>query len=197
MIPLSDGKILLVGNINSNEFFFARLTEAGNWDKTFGRSGFLRVPYGDGVTGNVRKALLQADGNILLAGGVTSGDTDVWMARFRPNGRRDSTFGTDGVVISDLAPAATDIAKSMVISADGKIRIAGEISSPNQSFLVARYSANGTFEEQTSFTINAGLNSGANDITLQPDGKLVVVGFARNPTAGITGNVMAIARLTE
>ncbi|HKP68889.1 MAG TPA: hypothetical protein VJV05_06375 [Pyrinomonadaceae bacterium] len=198
MIPLSDGKVLLVGNIDSNEFFFARLTETGNWDKTFGRSGFLRVPFGAGNSGSVRKALLQADGNILVAGTVTSGDTDVWMARFRPNGRRDSTFGTDGVVVSDRSPAATDFARSMAVSADGKIRIAGEIgSSPNQSFLIARFSANGTFEEQITLPFTTGLPSGANDITVQPDGKVLVVGYSKNETTGITGNVMAIMRLTE
>lgn len=196
MVPMADGKLLLVGHVDANEFFFARLTETGNWDKTFGRSGFLRVPFGAGMTGSVRKGLLQADGKILLGGSVTSGDTDVWMARFRSNGRRDSAFGTDGVVISDRLPADTDFARSMAISSDGKIRIAGEIGS-SPSFLVARFSATGTFEEQTSFTFTTGQNSGANDIALQPDGKLLVVGYARNPNTSINGNVMAIARLTE
>jgi uncharacterized delta-60 repeat protein len=204
MIALDDGKFLLVGHIppfdanGSSEFFIARLTETGSWDKTFGRAGFVRVPFGSGMTGTVRKALLQADGKILLSGSVSSSDTDVWMARFRPNGRRDSTFGNNGVVIHDLAPAETDLARSLAISPDGKIRIAGEVVSGSiPSFLVARFSANGAFEEQTSFSFTTGHNSGASDIILQPDGKLLVAGYTRNPNMSITGNVMAIARLTE
>ncbi|MEP7147255.1 MAG: hypothetical protein ABI857_00020 [Acidobacteriota bacterium] len=205
MIAMNDGKILLVGHVppfdsptGSSEFFFARLTETGNWDKTFGRSGFVRVAFGSGLTGTVRKALLQADGNILLCGNVVSSDTDVWMARFRPNGRRDTTFGSDGVVVNDFAPGATDIANSIAISPDGKIRIAGEIGSETTpSFLVARFSATGAFEEQTSFSFTAGQNAGASDVTLQPDGKLLVVGYTQNPNMSITGSVFAVARLTE
>ena len=205
MIALSDGKILLVGHVppydftnGSSEFFFARLSETGNWDKSFGRVGTLRVPFGPGVTGNIRKALLQADGKILLGGSVTSSDSDVWMARFRPNGRRDTTFGNDGVVIQDLAPGDTDVANSLAISPDGKIRIAGQLGpSSASSFLVARFSGNGAFEEQTSFPFTAGQYAVASDITLQPDGKLLVAGYTRNPNTSITGSVMAIARLTE
>ena len=204
MIALSDGKILMTGNAgpfdsanNANDFFIARLTETGNWDKTFGRAGFLRAPFAAGSTGRVRNALLQADGKILLCGTVTNSDTDVWMARFRPNGRWDSTFGNNGVVVNDFAPGAPDIAKSIAVSADGKIRIAGEVGSPIQSFLVARFSANGTFEEQTAFSFTTDQYSGAEDVTLQADGKLVVVGYARNPNMSVTGSSMAIARLTE
>src|SRR5687767_5576065 len=160
MTALNDGKILMVGNAgpfdaasNSSDFFIARLTETGNWDKTFGRVGFLRVPFGAGLTGQVRNALLQADGKILLSGSVVSSDTDVWLARFRPNGRPDTPFGNNGVVVHDLAPGDTDVANSVTISLDGKIRIAGQLGpASTSSFLVARFSANGAFEEQTSFS---------------------------------------------
>jgi uncharacterized delta-60 repeat protein len=204
MIALDDGKILLVGHVppfdanGSSEFFFARLTETGLWDKTFGQAGFLRVPFGSGLTGTVRKAVLQADGKILLTGSVLNSDVDVWMARFRSNGRLDSTFGNNGMVIHDLAPGDTDLARSLAISPDGKIRIAGElVSASTPSFLVARFSATGAFEEQTSFSFMAGQNSSASDITFQSDGKLLVAGYTRNPNTSITGNVMAVARLME
>ena len=205
LTALGDGKILIVGNAgpfdaanNSSDFFIARLTETGNWDKTFGRVGFLSVPYGSGLSGQVRNALLQADGKILLCGTVTSSDTDVWMARFRPNGRLDGTFGENGAVIHDLAPGDTDVANSVALSPDGKIRMAGQLGpASTSSLLVARFSANGAFEEQTSFSFTTGQYSVANDITLQPDGKLLVVGQTRNPNMSITGGVMAIARLTE
>ena len=203
MIALSDGKILLIGHAPSEpttgpgEIFFARLTESGNWDKTFGRAGFVRVGFGAGLLGSVRKAVLQTDGKILLAGNIVNPDADVWMARFRPNGKRDTTFGSAGIAVHDLAPGSTDIASSIAISPDGKIRIAGEVGSAPSSFLVARFSATGAFEEQTSFSFTTGDSSGAADVALQPDGKLVVVGQTRNPNTAINGTVFAVARLTE
>jgi uncharacterized delta-60 repeat protein len=201
MIALPDGKLLLAGHVppfsnGSSNLFLARLTETGNWDKTFGRSGFLQIPFGPGLTGRVQRALLQPDGNILLCGSIANSDTDTWMMRFRSNGRTDTSFGSLGVVITDFEPAGMDAAASMVLSSDGKIRIAGSHGTPSR-FFVARYSAAGALEESTSFPFTAGQNSSASDIALQPDGKVVVIGGTRNPNAAINGDVMAIARLTE
>jgi uncharacterized delta-60 repeat protein len=203
MVALPDGKLLLAGHVTpftfasgSDEFFLARLTESGSWDKTFARAGFLRVPFGAGLTGRISRALVQNDGKILLCGSVFESDTDTWMMRFRPNGRVDTSFGNAGVAIIDIVPGATDAATSMVVSSDGKIRTAGFFGSP-ASFLVARFSAVGAFEESTTFPFTAGTASSANDITLQPDGKVVVIGSTRNPNTSINGNVFAIARLTE
>jgi uncharacterized delta-60 repeat protein len=150
------------------------------------------------MNGTVRDALVQSDGKILLCGNVSGSDADVWLARFKPNGLRDTTFGNNGVAIHDLAPGATDIANAVTVSADGKIRIAGQLGPfSTSSFLVGRFSANGVFEEQTSFSFTSGHPSAANDISLQPDGKLLVAGHTRNPDTSINGTVFAVARLTE
>lgn len=199
MIPLADGNTLIVGrsNLGSGEFFFGRLNENGYWDKSFGRSGFLRVQFGPGLIGSVFRALLQPDGKILLAGAVSSDDSDVWMARFKPNGRPDHTFGNNGVVISDFAPGGQDIGRSIALSPDGKIRLVGYLGSPT-NFLVARYSATGAFEESTTFPFTANEYAEAADVAMQADGKIVVVGRTRHPDpATTTGSVFAIARLTE
>ena len=203
MLVLPDGKVLLAGHVppfsfnsGSSDFFLARLTESGNWDKTFGRAGFLRVPFGPGVTGRIQRATIQTDGNILLCGSVVDSDTDTWMMRFRPNGRVDTSFGNSGVVITDFQPGGIDAAASMALSTDGKIRMAGSIGTP-ANFLIARYSANGTLEENTSIAFTPGQFASASDVTLQPDGKLLVIGATRNPDMSINGGVFAIARLTE
>src|SRR5688572_5232302 len=138
IVPLPDGRIMIVGQVppqgsdgTSSEFFLARLTASGNWDKTFGRAGFLQVPFGSGLAGRIHKAVVQPDGNILLCGALLNPDMDVWMMRFRPNGRVDTSFGTGGVVITDFQPGGIDAAASMVLSADGKIRIAGFHGTPS------------------------------------------------------------------
>lgn len=201
MVALNDGKVLIVGHVEpfgdgSSKFFLARLTEAGMPDKTFGRMGFTTVEFGAGLFGFVRRAILQPDGKILLAGNISASDLDVWMARFRPNGRLDTSFGNGGFVISDLLPGGTDVAASIALSPDNKIRIAGWIGSPT-NFLVARFSTSGSLEDSTTIPFTPNQFSWANDVTLQPDGKVVVVGRTKNPDTATSGGSFAVARLTE
>jgi len=201
MLTFDNGKILIVGNdpsSNFSNFFMTRLTETGSRDKTFGHVGFLRVPFGPGLTGTVRAVAAQSDGNILLSGSVVGPDTDVWMARFRPNGRLDSTFGSSGIAIYDFAPGDVDFASSVLVSADGKIRIAGQLGQTSAAtFLLARFSSTGSLEDQTNFAFSTGQFATASDLALQADDKVVVAGQARNPDIAINGNVFAVARLTE
>jgi uncharacterized delta-60 repeat protein len=199
MLVLSDGKILLTGHVPppaSSEFFLGRLSEAGHWDKSFGRVGFLRIPFGPGLTGGIQDAAIQPDGKILLCGTVSNPDSDTWIMRIKPNGRADTSFGTGGTAITDFVPGGTDAAHAMALSSDGKIRIAGLAYSPS-NFLVARFSANGTLEDSTAMQFTSGQYAQAYDLTLQPDGKVVVVGETKNPDTAINGSVWAIARLTE
>ena len=152
--------------------------------------------FGPGLVGGIRSAVMQPDGKLLVCGYVwdADADADVWMMRFTSTGRPDPTLGIGGVVRTDFFPGGTDIALSMALSPDGKIRIAGSVGLPS-NFLVARYSANGTLEESASIPFAPGQFALANDITIQPDGKLLVVGDTKNPSS--TGNMFAIARLSE
>jgi serralysin len=201
MLPTSDGKTLIVGHYGASGFFFlARLTNTGLWDKSFGRAGLHQLEFAPGVpgaTGGVRGMIHQPDGNILISGTVVvDGNQKLWMTRLRPNGRRDSTFGTSGVVIHDVTPGEIQAGGPVVLSDDGKIRMVGSIGNP-WDFLVTRFSANGAYEEHIRFGFTAGFNSTGSDIGLQPDGKIVVAGSTRNPNQAIAGNVYAIARITE
>ena len=198
----SDGRILLAGNAGPSdssgysEFFMMRLDSNGHMDKSFGRQGVLRTAFGPGQRGSLNNAYIQADGRILLVGSISTPDHDVWMARFSARGRVDTSFGNAGVVVADLVPGDVDRAAAAVQSADGKIRIAGDAGSPT-SFLVARFTSAGVLEEQVTTPFTPGASSAASDVTLQPDGKLIVIGHTRNPDTRITGNVWAIARYTE
>lgn len=203
MVVLNDGKILIVGHVDpldfttgSSKFFLARLTETGIPDKTFAGLGFQRFEFGAGLTGFARRAFLQADGKILLCGNVFGPDSDSWMMRFRPNGKPDTTFGNNGVVIHDLEPGGTDVAEAITFSPDGKIRLVGYLGSPTK-FLVARLSSSGSLEESTTITFTPNQYADGTDIALQSDGKLIVVGRTKDPSTATTGSAFAIARLTE
>lgn len=112
-------------------------------------------------------------------------------------GALDPTFGTGGLVVTDLG-STSDHAYDMVIQSDGKIVTAGDTvrSSTGQDFALVRYNTNGTLD--TSFGINGravtdfkGAGDVAKTMAQQSDGKLVVAGYAR----GASGDLeFALAR---
>jgi len=105
-------------------------------------------------------------------------------------GDLDLTFGSGGLVVTSFTnPPYQDSPSSIQVQPDGKIVVCGEIieDDPNfsftVSFFIARYHPNGTFD--TSFGTNgkivAPINSGGEfvgrEIALQPDGKIIAVGY--------------------
>lgn len=199
---LTDGRIVLAGEIGSStpsgfpEFCVLRLSPDGHLDKSFGLQGVLRMPFATGQNGFLENLYIQSDGKILLVGGISNPDLDLWMKRFTPKGKADGSFGSAGVVLMDFAPGANDFASGAASSSDGKIRIAGQTGTPS-TFLIARYTAGGQLEEHVTTAFAAGQACGASDLVVQPDGKIVAIGFTPNPNTSITGNVWAIARYTE
>ena len=102
------------------------------------------------------------------------------------DGDLDSTFGSAGQVMTDLANS-TDIANAVALQADGKIVLVGTTYKNNdyseEDFAVVRYNANGTLD--TTFGVNGkvttdfpGLAAVASSVVVQPDGKILVAGGA-------------------
>lgn len=92
----------------------------------------------------------------------------------------DPGFGNGGFVLDDFGGDA-DAGRAIVVQADGKILVAGET---NDDFLLVRYHADGTLD--TGFGSNSGYVTtdfgqtvdAAHDVTIQPDGKIVMAGAA-------------------
>lgn len=76
---------------------------------------------------------------------------------------------------------------AVAIQPDEKIVVAGS-SNNNVDFGVARFNTNGTVDAQVSTSITAAVDQ-AQDLVVQPDGKLLVVG-----TSAVNGDDVAIAR---
>jgi uncharacterized delta-60 repeat protein len=99
------------------------------------------------------------------------------------SGTLDPSFGTQGTVTTDFAGSA-DGAAEIAVQPDGKIVAAGSAYINGISdFALARYNSNGTLD--ATFGISgivttdfAGSYDGASSVALQPDGKIVVAGFA-------------------
>ena len=151
------------------------LLTAGTLDTSFGAGG---MSISQGI-GEAFDGALQADGKILAVGGSNG---DFVVARYNPGGSPDATFGTNGVVTTDLG-STQDQAEGVVVQADGKIVVAGftQSASNGLDFAVVRYNTNGTLD--TTFGTGGivttdfdHLDDQAADVALQSDGKIVVFG---------------------
>jgi len=203
MQTLPDGRILLAGTLGVfsdsgyNEFFLMRLSANGYLDRSFGRQGLLRMRFALGnIKGFAENMAVQPDGKIIVAGAIMNPDADTWLIRFTPRGKVDQFFGNAGTVVTDFAPGAPDSASRVIVSADGRVRIAGQAGTPS-NFLLARFSAGGSLEDQIITAFTPAQNSAANDLVLQPDGKILVIGFTKNPNSAVNRDVFAIARYME
>lgn len=187
-----DGKILAAGysNVGNNDFFdfdfaVARYKIDGTLDKTFGADGKVTTDFKNGSNDKAFSIAIQKNGKIVLAGVSpnTPGFGDFALARYNPNGTLDKTFNGNGKVITDFG--SVDEARAVAIQKDGKIVASGPTTATHRSvdFGLARYNPDGTLDKSfghngrvvTDFKNDSG--DEPNGMTIQPDGKIVVVGL--------------------
>ncbi len=203
---LPNGKILIAGQSgylsstnDYNELFLLRLDSDGNADHSFGSLGLVRRTLG-GQRLTASDLIVQPDNKYVVVGTVKNPDNDAMMVRWTQRGRPDYGFGNAGVVVTDFTPDGSDTFNGAKLTADGKIIAVGQALTPPSTFsnfLVAKYSANGSLEANTQTSFTPSQNSVALNAVIQPDGKILVVGYTRNPNSSINGNVFAIARYTD
>lgn len=159
----------------------------GNFDTSFGSGGKVTLTdmsVDDGLA-------LADDGRVLLVGSVSVGvfpadSLHFALMRLAVNGSPDSGFGSGGLVTTDLS-TGDDFGRAIALQAGGKIVVAGQSLSQTSSgdFAVARYNTDGSldaaFGSGGKLTIDFfGSSDGAESVAVQPDGKVVLGGFARN-----------------
>ncbi len=127
------------GNGINNDFALARYNGDGSLDNTFGVQGKTVTDMG-GNDEAIYAVVRQPDGKIVAAGNSNTGGADNnALTRYNTNGTLDSTFGTNGIVISQLSTGDNE-AYAAVIQPDGKIVTSGFATDNNQSyFFAARY----------------------------------------------------------
>jgi uncharacterized delta-60 repeat protein len=191
-----DGKILVGGFINAGyhlEFAIARYNSDGRPDSTFNDDGREHTEFqsSSAMANSIR---LQPDGKILLGGSAGDGISSGFaVARYTPNGVPDSTFNDDGrQTVKPLSGSLSG--RSLDIQSNGKILLAGDNTS---EFVIARLNADGshdqTFDEDGTVNINFPASyTQANAMAVQPDDKIIITGYASNPSNLIR---LAIARL--
>jgi uncharacterized delta-60 repeat protein len=179
----ADGKILVIGQATW-DYGVARFNQNGSFDGTFGNGGVVKADVG--IYDYPWAAALQADGKIVVAGTSGGSNLDFAVIRYNSDGSLDSTFGNSGKVVSSVN-SFDDWARAVSIQTDGKIVVAGYCSNgADFDFCAVRYNANGgldtTFGSLGKVLTNFGSQSNdtAWDMTIQSDGKIVLVGSCNN-----------------
>jgi uncharacterized delta-60 repeat protein len=212
MAVQSDGKIVLVGSaeINTNgnsDFAVTRLNADGTLDTTFGTNGKVTIAFdlGGNNTDVATSVAIQADGKIVIGGYsqiTISGNYDFSVARLNANGSLDTSFSSDGkaTVSFDVGGNDDDRASGVAVQADGKIVLVGFTTvgfNGIRDFAIARLNADGQLD--TSFSVDGkkrvDLHQGddfATAVTVQPNGRIVVVGSAQQVKAGYDFGIVRI-----
>ncbi len=152
-----NGFIVLVGSTSSNgktsNIVVARLSRTGSLDKTFGADGGKDATP-DGVVSldlgessdEARAVAIQADGKIVIAGNSKAQSSNLIVVRLNTNGSLDKRFGVDsgkdgtpdGVSQISLGDG-DDVAKGLVLQADGRILVVGDrVNGGSSDAFVAR-----------------------------------------------------------
>jgi uncharacterized delta-60 repeat protein len=195
----SNGAIVLAGAVRADrsdpdDVGLARFTANGALDTTFGIGGTVHISYADD-SDQADDVALQADGKIVIAGNALVGSTtDFLIARLNADGSRDDSFGTEGLVTTPFG-TLQDFARALVIQPDGAIVAAGQASAASGAdFGLVRLLSDGTFDSSFGgaggFVVDFfGSSDAARALALQPDGKIVAAGAARNGTSNGVGLV--------
>jgi uncharacterized delta-60 repeat protein len=169
-----------------------RFQPDGHLDPTFGTGGLVTTDVGEGYT--INALVLQPDGRLVAGGGSRAGgdtlDQPVYvqfaLTRYEADGRLDPTFGTGGLVTTDLGGSAAGFGpglEALVLQPDGRL-VAGGFAPgyPANNFTLVRYEADGrldpTFGTGGLVTTDVGGSDTINALVLQLDGRLVAGGIA-------------------
>jgi uncharacterized delta-60 repeat protein len=192
-----DGKIVVVGMqeaVGGNHVNCVIARFHGNGEPEEDSGAFFDEGNFPESERNFCKAVtLQSDGKIVLSGHAEPNFTGmaIILGRLKSGSTTlfDPAFGTNGhgTVVTPIA-RFTPGRGALAIQADGKIVIAGTTSDNlNENLVLARYNSNGTLDTTLGGSgiviTDLSKNEVGNDLAIQTDGKIIVVGRGYSGTS--------------
>jgi uncharacterized delta-60 repeat protein len=147
----------------------------GTLDPSFGTGG---IAVGLGPNSQITAIECQPDDKIVAAGR----QDDQWaIARFMPDGTLDAGFGTGGVVLL-FGTVANDYASDLAIDSAGRIVVVGWRITDGGRFTTVRLLSDGSLDPAFGnggvAETEIGKGGASRAVLIQPDGKIVVGGYA-------------------
>jgi uncharacterized delta-60 repeat protein len=197
LILQPDGALIIGGRKGTlgddGKMELIRCLPDGSEDLSFDQDGHLQIPIGRSDDHGMASAF-QPDGRTLVAGNVSLGTGYcIAVARYNAVGALDRSFAQGGIVKYcldlDGRPGAQPVPRvsKLLLQPDGKFLVVGHLASfplgpPATDFLLVRFNPDGSLD--TTFgnggkvtTDFFGRNDVARSAVLQPDGRIVVVGY--------------------
>lgn len=183
-----DGTLLLIGEAyNGQGMVLTRIKANGTLDTAFGTSGVVSPTMDPAGDERAYSIVRQSDGKLVVAGKVMYSGSSFYkslVARFNADGSLDPSFSGDGYQLIDLGYRYQTV-NSLALQPDDRIVLvgSGECDATGDDWQIIRLDANGeldlSFNGDGFDVVDFGnLDDQANDVVVQSDGKIVVVGSA-------------------
>lgn len=190
-----DGKIVVAGQGGpGRDMVVTRLNIDGSIDTSFAPATAGKAFVDFGATDLANGVVVGPDGKIVLDGATSAvGSGDFAVARLTASGLLDPTFSGDGKLTLGYG-AANESALAIALQQNGRIVVMGTADA-NSDFVVSRLAPDGSVDSSFGTGGTVGVDFGAveydGDVTLQPDGQIVIAGSTNVTDSGD----MALARL--
>jgi uncharacterized delta-60 repeat protein len=170
-----DGKIVVAGR-SDGSVAVLRYHSDGTLDTDFGNHG--RATPNLAESGFVVVAMaLDRDGRVIVAGYTVS---NLALARYTANGTLDTSFGNNGVVLSNFRGGGDLMWRCVTVQPDGKIVAGGTAGWCQANFVLSRYNPDGSldnsFGEGGTTETDLGSIDYMKEVIVLPDGKIIAAG---------------------
>lgn len=197
-----DGKLVTSGavcadkNCTRADAFVARFSNAGALDNSFSTSGFTVFSLGLGSQLNAVKVRpngkIVATGSSIIATATAKNGSDIILAGLNSDGGFDNSFGTAGLVHSDLNVSTgtlddADAGMAVSLQADGQVLIGGTKGAQgSEDMFISRYRVNGVLDKTVTVDF-AAQSDGGYAISEVLNDKVVLAGSMQAAITGLDG----------
>jgi uncharacterized delta-60 repeat protein len=181
-----------------DKFTVSRHTADGTLDTSFGDQGFTTLV--DMVHG--AEVLHTPEGKTLVVGTFVSPTWQFGAHRLDANGIHDATFGIAGIAKEALIDPGQSHARAALLDDDGKLVIAGFVSSSSSDLALLRLDTMGTpdatFGTEGRVIVDAGLvGERLTDVAVTSAGQIVAVGGSNRGNQVLLGRWNGDGELDE
>lgn len=179
--PFTDGSFIFGGVLltEANDWYLAKIAPNGYLDSTFGDAGVASIDMGAYIPQTFDDIDVLENGDIVVTGKVGTqfqANNDFGVARLKPNGTSDSSFGTSGFVKIEIT-SSSDQPQQVVFTANDQIQINGWCNGVSHTWCACRLDEYGNLVESfgdSGVVMNSSYGNGTLKAIYDPLSELVM-----------------------